>query len=212
MDFFRKIHYPDAQQGSMGFFNVHPLYDFNSCGFRHMDYQKYFQSKSGIVVKSIDKYKWGITVILYKYLQKSTQNLLSTIIVTSYFLLFKGTLRYEPEAKLMLFLLYELAEQLAELHPRYTSWYPRKKNKIWWYLACYSALEGALCCISIIALHFGLTWQTLTIQSALIKNITQQSLPRNSRLLEGPSHHLLNSRQCFQAVCLQTKFRLSASK
>lgn len=42
MDFFRKIHYPDAQQGSMGFFNVHPLYDFNSCGFRHMDYQKYF--------------------------------------------------------------------------------------------------------------------------------------------------------------------------
>lgn len=51
----------------------------------------------------------------------------------------------------MLLLHYELAEQLAELHPGYTSLYPRKKN-IWWYLACYNALEGALCCISIIAL------------------------------------------------------------
>ena len=40
----------------------------------------------------------------------------------------------------------------------------------------------------------------------------QQTLGRNARPLEGPSHHFLNNREHFQAACSQTKFRISASK
>jgi len=40
----------------------------------------------------------------------------------------------------------------------------------------------------------------------------QQTVGRNTRVLEGPSHHFLNKGEHFQAACLHTKFRMSASK
>lgn len=126
--------------------------------------------------------------------------------ITASFLLCKSTHRYEPEAKLMIFLHYEPARKFAEPHFGYSSWYPRKNSMM---------VPGMLQCSRRCPFlhihqsqHFGLTQQAPAILLALMETPCN----RNARLLEGLSQHFLNNREHFHTACSQTKLGMSASK
>lgn len=89
------------------------------------------------------------------------------------------------------------------------------EKKVWWYLACYNRAhcKGQ---VPFPAYQLALAlWSDLAGSNHPAcprGNSIQQTLGRNARLLERPSHHFLTNRERFQAPCLQTKFRMSARK